>query len=64
MNREELKALGLTDEQIDKVMASHGKTLNDVKAKADKLMVLRVKLMITSNRLPIVTNSLLILVIR
>lgn len=37
MTREELKALGLTDEQIDKVMASHGKTLNEVKEKADKV---------------------------
>lgn len=33
MNREELKALGLTDEQIDKVMASHGKVINDTKEK-------------------------------
>ena len=31
MNREELKALGLTEEQIDKVMASHGKVVNDTK---------------------------------
>ncbi|MCR6116642.1 phage scaffolding protein [Salipaludibacillus agaradhaerens] len=37
MNREELKSLGLTDEQIDKVMASHGKTLNETKEKADKV---------------------------
>lgn len=37
MNREELKELGLSDEQIDKVMASHGKVVNDTKAKADKV---------------------------
>ncbi|WP_138090854.1 phage scaffolding protein [Halalkalibacterium halodurans] len=37
MNREELKALGLTDEQIDKVMASHGKVVNSIKEKADKV---------------------------
>ena len=37
MTREELKALGLTDEQINQVMASHGKTLNEVKEKADKV---------------------------
>lgn len=37
MNREELKALGLTDEQIDKVMASHGKVVNDYKDKASKV---------------------------
>lgn len=37
MTREELKALGLTDEQIDKVMASHGKSINDIKEKADKV---------------------------
>lgn len=36
MNREELKALGLSDEQIDKVMASHGKVVNSIKEKADK----------------------------
>jgi len=37
MTREELKALGLTDEQIDKVMASHGKALNEIKEKADRV---------------------------
>lgn len=37
MNREELKALGLTEEQIDKVMASHGKVVNDYKDKAGKV---------------------------
>lgn len=37
MTREELKALGLSDEQIDKVMTSHGKALNSVKEKADKV---------------------------
>lgn len=31
MNREFLKGLGLEDEAIDKVMAEHGKTLNDTK---------------------------------
>lgn len=31
MNREELKALGLTEEQIDSVMASHGKVVNSTK---------------------------------
>lgn len=37
MNREELKALGLTDDQIDKVMASHGKVVNSIKEKADQV---------------------------
>lgn len=37
MNREELKALGLTDDQIDKVMASHGKAVNSFKEKAEKV---------------------------
>ncbi|WP_433958773.1 phage scaffolding protein [Cytobacillus horneckiae] len=37
MNREELKALGLTDEQIEKVMASHGKVVNPLKAEVDKV---------------------------
>src|SRR5690625_3046926 len=36
MNREELKSLGLTDDQIEGVMASHGKTVNSIKEKADK----------------------------
>lgn len=31
MNREELKELGLTDEQIESVMSSHGKTVNATK---------------------------------
>ena len=33
MKREELRALGLTDEQIEKVMAEHGKSLTEVNAK-------------------------------
>lgn len=37
MNREELKALGLSDEQVESVMKAHGKTLNDTKVKADKV---------------------------
>ena len=37
MSREELKELGLTDEQIDKVMASHGKAIKETKEKADKV---------------------------
>ncbi len=32
MNRESLKALDLSDEQIDKVMAEHGKDVNDYKS--------------------------------
>lgn len=36
MNREFLKGLGLDDAAIDKIMAEHGKTLNDTKEKADK----------------------------
>lgn len=35
MNREELKAMGLTDEQIDKVMAAHGKVVNTTKEQLD-----------------------------
>lgn len=37
MNREELKALGLTDEQVESVMKSHGKATNDLKEKADSV---------------------------
>lgn len=35
MNREELKALGLTDEQVNAVMASHGKVINTTKEQLD-----------------------------
>lgn len=35
MNREQLKALGLTDEQIDSVMASHGTVVNATKQALD-----------------------------
>ncbi len=35
MNREELRALGLTDEQMEKVLESHGKT---IKADKEKLV--------------------------
>ncbi len=37
MNREELKALGLTDEQIEEVMKAHGKSVNDYKEKAEQV---------------------------
>lgn len=37
MNREFLEGLGLEKETIDKVMAEHGKTLNEIKGKADKV---------------------------
>ncbi|MEK4922018.1 phage scaffolding protein [Cytobacillus sp. FSL R5-0569] len=37
MNREDLKALGLTEEQIEKVMASHGKVINPLKSEADRV---------------------------
>lgn len=36
MKREELKAKGLTDEQIDFIMSENGKDINAVKAMADK----------------------------
>lgn len=37
MNREFLEGLGLEKETIDKVMAEHGRTLNDTKAKAEQV---------------------------
>lgn len=37
MKREFLKELGLTDEQIDKVMGEHGKSLNEYKDKAESV---------------------------
>src|SRR5690625_1099203 len=36
MNREQLKELGLTDEQVEKVMKEYGKSINEIKEKADK----------------------------
>lgn len=35
MKREVLKEMGLTDEQIDKVMAEHGNTVNPIKKELD-----------------------------
>lgn len=37
MNREQLKELGLSDEQIDAVMKEHGKVVNATKAQVDSL---------------------------
>lgn len=37
MNREELKALGLSDEQVEKVMAAHGKVVNTTKEQLDSV---------------------------
>lgn len=37
MNREELKKMGLSDEQIESVMKAHGKATNDLKDKADQV---------------------------
>lgn len=37
MNREELKALGLSDEQVEKVMAAHGKVVNTTKQELDSV---------------------------
>jgi hypothetical protein len=36
MNREFLKTIGITEEQIDKIMTEHGKTLNSVKKKLEE----------------------------
>lgn len=38
MNREALKALGLTDEQIESVMASHGQVVNSTKQELETVM--------------------------
>ncbi|MGX6979112.1 phage scaffolding protein [Vagococcus elongatus] len=37
MKREELKELGLTDEQLESVIALHGKTTNDLKTQVNEL---------------------------
>lgn len=37
MKREELKELGLTDEQINAVMASHGNTVNELNSQINEL---------------------------
>lgn len=44
MTREELKAIGLDDEQIESVMTAHGKSTNDIRQKADKVDVLQSQL--------------------
>lgn len=44
MNREELKALGLSDEQIDSVMKSHGTVVNGMKEKADNADALQTQI--------------------
>lgn len=41
MNREELKTLGLTDEQIEAVMKSHGKSVNELKEQAGEVDTLQ-----------------------
>lgn len=37
MNREQLKELGLTEEQIESVMKAHGKSIQDLKPAQDEL---------------------------
>src|SRR5690625_4961117 len=44
MKREFLKELGLEDEAIDKIMAEHGKTVNETKEKAEKADELKTQL--------------------
>lgn len=44
MNREELKELGLSDEQIEAVMKSHGKSVNDLKEKAEQVDTLNTQI--------------------
>src|SRR5690625_7054521 len=41
MNREQLKELGLTDEQIESVMKAHGKSVNELKGQVDELESLK-----------------------
>src|SRR5699024_7291966 len=41
MNREQLKELGLTDEQIEEVMKAHGKSDNEYKEKAEQVDTLQ-----------------------
>src|SRR5690625_3091892 len=41
MNRELLKELGLTDEQIEEVMKAHGKSVNELKGQVNELESLK-----------------------
>lgn len=41
MNREQLKELGLTDEQVEEVMKAHGKSVNELKGQVDELESLK-----------------------
>lgn len=41
MNREALKAMGLTDEQVESVMKEHGKSVNELKEQANEVDTLK-----------------------
>lgn len=58
MNREQLKALGLTDEQVDSVMKEYGKSINDIKQKADKVETLESQIEDYKNQLEERDNQL------
>ena len=58
MNREFLKSLELTDEQIDKVMAEYGKSINSYKEKIDELQGLSEKVQSYEQQLNELQNTL------
>lgn len=58
MNREFLKELGLSDEQVDSVMKEYGKSINDVKEKADKVDTLESQIEDYKNQLEERDNQL------
>src|SRR5690625_694504 len=58
MNREFLKELGLSDEQVEKVMKEYGKSINDIKDKANKVDVLESQIEDYKNQLEERDNQL------
>lgn len=58
MNREFLKELGLSDEQVDNVMKEYGKSINDIKEKADKVDTLESQIEDYKNQLEERDNQL------
>src|SRR5690606_6095669 len=58
MNREFLKSLELTDEQIEKIMAEYGKSINSYKEKIDELQGLSEKVQSYEQQLNELQNTL------
>ncbi|RDW21034.1 phage scaffold protein [Oceanobacillus arenosus] len=58
MNREQLKELGLTDEQIESVMKAHGKSIQDLKPAQEELDGLKTEKSTLEQQLADLQNTL------